>query len=197
MHTLEAILERFIRESDNLKKFLVYSLLCFIPVLNIFSFGYLYRLSQNLNFEDGTFPTSDNYIKLFIEGLVFLSILIVFVGVPLFFAFLLKAILLAITGNLLGILAFIPISLVWLVAPSVFVIALSRYQKHRTIRCLLDIRIILLSLLSIWKKALVAVLFVTGFSTILLPLYGFSFVLGYAFLVYYFAIILKNADSNL
>lgn len=198
---LENILQRFIEKSDFLKNLILGSLLSFIPIINIFAFGYLYRFSKNLNVLDKEeFPGWKDFGKLFVQGCIFLGIAFVYIGIPLGLSIALSFLIFAFGGSLLGILgylSFIPTSLAVLVCPYFFIAGLAHFQKHKQLSCCFDFIFLFKYLLSIWPKILIGTLFSLGFLMISLPIYGAAFFISLAFLIYYYSIISKSINHNL
>ena len=87
--------------------------LCFIPILNLFAFGYLLEYARQIRqsshwdlpeWRDHEFST------LFLSGIRFLLLLLAYVGVPLLVGFLLSLLILGLTFGMLGIIAFFPLA---------------------------------------------------------------------------------------
>lgn len=198
MLSIESISERFFKDPAYVSKLLIGSLLCFIPIIHIVSLGYLYRMALNIEINKPlSLPEWDNWYDLIKNGLLFLALALVFIGIPLGIGFLLSMLLFYITFGILGIITYLPLAIMGLITPSIFVSALFRFQKYRSIYPLSDIKSLIIPLIYVWPKVLLGTFCTLGFMFILSPLYGFSIFIGLAFLIYYFAIILKISEDTI
>lgn len=191
--TLEASSEDFLKHPDCFKHCLIGSLLAFVPIANIFALGYLYRFSEELQLQKAfSFPSWNDWGKLFIQGLVFLGFNLVFIGLPLCVSWIVKHLLLVLSFTLMGFTANLPITLATFVGPALCISALFRYHETKSFRSLLNIKPILKPLLDHWPKTLLSSFCLLGFMAVLAPLYGVASFVGYAFFIYYLASVLKT-----
>ncbi len=184
--TLEDGTEDFLRHPDCFKHCLIGSLLSFVPILNLFALGYLYRLSQEVQTQKNfNFLPWEGWGRLFAQGLVFMGFNAVFIGLPMLLAWLLKHLVILLSFNIMGFLANIPIHLSAFIGPSLCVSALFRYRKTKSFRSLLNLKALIHPLLEQWPRVLLANFCLLGFMGVLAPLYGVASFVGYAFYIYY------------
>ena len=87
MPIFEEVFNRLIKSPRFGVKFLIGGLLSFVPILNIFAFGYLYRLSRAVR-KSGqpALPAWNNWSGLFLDGLRFGVVWLVFWVLPILLA---------------------------------------------------------------------------------------------------------------
>lgn len=191
--TLEASAEDFLRHPDCFKHCLIGSLLSFIPIVNIFALGYLYRLSQEVQTQKKfNFLPWEGWGRLFIQGLVFLGFNFVFIGLPVLTAWLLKHVIILLSFNIMGFLANLPITAATFIGPSLCVSALFRYHQTKSFRSLLNFKQLIHPLLAHWPKVVLANFCLLGFMGVFAPLYGIASFVGYAFYIYYMGGVLRG-----
>ena len=83
MSNFENLLTRLIQNPDSYL-LLVGGLLCFVPVLHFFAFGYLYRMTKILRV-NGTLelPEWEDLSRLFLDGIRLTIVLLVYGFLPL------------------------------------------------------------------------------------------------------------------
>ena len=84
MPTIEQVSKRLFSDRNWLKKCAIGWVLSIIPIVNILAMGYLYQLFQaGKRGEDIALPEWDDLKTLFVDGLRFLVIGLIFAGLPL------------------------------------------------------------------------------------------------------------------
>lgn len=159
---------------------LVGGLLCFIPVINIFAFGYLYRFSLRAR-RTGQLqlPEWEEWRGLFLDGLRFTVVWLIYWLLPLLLALGVSAMF---RYFALGALAYLLLSTVFLLSPVLFSSALYRFQKREDFRDLLELpRIFRMSYMEFPRLVVPAFVFL-GIFILLRPLYGFAVFGAFLFL---------------
>ena len=174
----EELCLQFIRQPRVALKLLIGGLLSFVPIVNLFAFGYLYKLTMQVRRTGrAELPEWTDWHQLFRDGIRFAVPWLAYWLLPVMVGLVLASIL----GGLgLGVVSYLLFSLIFAVSPVVFAAALYRVQGRNDFKALLDVALILrLSALQ-WSRMLVPVLAVMGIVFVVGPLYGFSFFAGFA-----------------
>ncbi|MGB0744546.1 MAG: DUF4013 domain-containing protein, partial [Opitutales bacterium] len=172
----EEVFSRILRLPGLWVGVLVGGLLSFIPILNIFAFGYLLRLSRGIR-QSGNpaLPAWSDWSGLFIDGLKFAVVWLVYWLLPL----LIVSVIALIIGMLgLGALAYLLMSVVFLLAPILFSSALYRYSMRSDFKDLLDIALIIRMSYGSFPRLIIPALAFVGIFAVLFPLYGFAVFFG-------------------
>lgn len=177
----EELFMRVIRQPGFGRRILVGGLLSFVPVINLFALGYLYRFARQVRRGGSVdLPDWDDWGGLFVDGLRFLVPWLTYWLLPLGLAALLSGFLRAIG---LGALSYLLFGLVSLVAPFLFCSALYRLQTRSDFKDLLDLVLIFRMTWSEWPQFLIPALVFVSLFALLLPLYGFPVFFGFLVLV--------------
>ncbi len=198
MERIEQICQRIFSSKNFFNKFLVGGVLSFIPILNIFSLGYLYRYSLQVRQKgDFTLPKWKNWPGLFIDGLKFLLLAILFAGIPVLFGWALSSGLRVPFSYIrIELWAFIPFGISIALAPHFMIAALYRFQSREKIEDLLRLDIIFSMILGCWHSLIIPGLALIGLLFVGLPIIGFSFFLGFSLIIAYFNLIFLLFDSE-
>lgn len=181
MPIFEEVFARVVRQSGFWIKMLVGGLLSFVPVLNLFAFGYLYRLSNSAQKRGGvTLPDWSDWKGLFTDGLKFAVVWLAYWLLPMLLAFGVSS-LLGWIG--LGALAYLVVSLVFVLSPIIFGAALYRYNRRGEFQDLLDVVLIIRMSYHAFPRQIVPALFFCGVFALCPPLYGFSLFFGFTLLI--------------
>jgi hypothetical protein len=175
-------------------KLLIGSALSFIPVVNIFAFGYLYRFAAQLR-RTGQLrlPEWSDWGGLFADGLKFAVVWLLYWLLPLAIA----ALLFVIFGAVgLGVLSYLLIAMVFLAASVLFCAALYRLQMRSDYRDLFDV--VLIARMSYAKIAhfILPALVFAGICACALPLYGFAFFAGFLLLITQTSLCYRSLESE-
>jgi predicted outer membrane lipoprotein len=164
-------------------KVLIGGLLSFVPVVNIFAFGYLLRLSSRVR-KTGqlVLPEWSDWSGLFKDGLRFAVVWLFYWLLPV----LLAAAFASIIGFFgLGALAYLIFSVVFLLAPILFSSALYRYQMRSNLKDLIDVALIIRMTAGSLDRLIIPALVFAGIFAVAAPLYGFAVFFGFGALVIY------------
>lgn len=162
-------------------RILIGGLLSFVPVANFFAFGYLLRLSRNVR-ESGrlTLPDWDDWSGLFMDGLRFTVVWLIYWLLPILLAWALSR-LIGMIG--LGALSYLLLSLVFLLSPILFSSALYRFSKQLDFKELRDVPLIVRMSYGAFPRLIIPALSVVGVFAVAAPLYGFAFFFSFSVLI--------------
>ena len=172
MYNFEKLLTRLIQNPRFLLTFLVGGLLCFVPVLHFFAFGYMYRMTKILRV-NGTLelPEWEDLSRLFIDGIRLTIVLLVYGFLPLTLG-------LIIIKLMIPDLSYTSVNIflgVWKIAVlSMSCSAFYRYQKNQNMYELLNFKLIFRMSVEFFKSNFLLLVFSYGLVFLLYPLYGFS-----------------------
>lgn len=187
MVTFDEVCKKIFSDAGVLLKLLIGGILMFIPVVNIAVLGYL-RLYLSQVRERGDFALPSWKIspaKLFMEGIYFLVICVLFALVPLVVTWLVCSFINMITGGLIQILALMWISPVLLVVPVLVAAANYRMGPEFEWRKLSEIKVIAGMVAATWRTLLIPAFALWGLCLLFLPIYGIALFVGLlAFLAY-------------
>jgi len=162
-------------------KVLVGGLLSFVPVVNIFAFGYLLRLAKGVRRSGRVaLPEWDDWPGLFLDGLKFAVVWLAYWLLPLLLAAAIAA-MIAVVG--LGALSWLLVSVVFLLSPILFSAALYRYLRRSDFKDLLDVVLILRMSYGALPRLIIPALVFAGIVAVALPLYGVALFFGFALLI--------------
>lgn len=172
MLKFETLFLKLIQSPKFLLTFLIGSLLCFVPILHFFAFGYLFLLTKKI-VTNGSFEYPDwtDFSNLFIKGIELTAISILYLTLP-FLLFkgiesLLDSIGLSALSNLLY-------GLLFLIAMPIIASILYRYQTTDDLRTLFDLSDLFQMSASFFQSNLIVLLSSFAITQLFLPLYGFS-----------------------
>jgi hypothetical protein len=175
-------------------KLLIGAGVSFIPVVNLFAFGYLYRFAAQLR-RTGQIrlPEWTDWAGLFSDGLKFAVVWLVYWLLPLVVAGLLSS-LFCVVG--MGALAYLFMVSVFLVATVLFCSALYRFQMRSDYKDLLDV--VLIVRMSFMKGAefILPALVFLGICAFSLPVYGFAFFAGFLLLITQTSLCYRSLESG-
>ena len=177
----EEVFAHLIRQPNLGRKLLIGSALSFIPIVNLFAFGYLYRFAAQLRRTGQlSLPEWTDWAGLFADGLKFAVVWLAYWLLPLIVGMFIATGFCALG---LGALAYVFMASVFLVASVLFCAALYRLQMRSNYRDLLDV--MLIARMSYMQAAefILPVLVFAGICAFALPLYGFAFFAGFLLLV--------------
>lgn len=162
-------------------KVLIGGLLAFVPVLNLFAFGYLFRLSSGVR-ETGrlALPEWTDWQGLFIDGLRFAVVWLAYWLAPVLLAALVSRLIWSV--GLLA-LSYLLLSVVLLLSPVLFSSALYRYNMRRDLKDLLDVSLIIRMTSMAFPGLMIPALAFAGILAVAAPLYGFALFFGFLILI--------------
>jgi hypothetical protein len=190
----EEVFAQLIRQPNLALKLLIGSALSFIPVVNFFAFGYLYRFAAQLRRTGQlNLPEWTDWAGLFSDGLKFAVVWLAYWVLPLGIA----AVLAGVFGAIgLGALSYIFLSLVFLGASVLFCAALYRLQMRSDYKDLLDVVLIARMSYMKWTEFLLPALVLAGICVCALPLYGFAFFAGFLLIVTQTSLCYRSLESG-
>ena len=195
MPIFEEVANRLIKLPGLGVNFLIGGLLSFVPIVNVFAFGYLYRLSRAVR-KSGqpALPAWNDWSGLFLDGLRFAVIWLVFWFLPILLA---SLIALLMPFVYLGVLSSIFFLTSVLLSTLLFSSALYRYNMRRNFKDLLDLMLIFrMTRMELPRLILPGFVFL-GFLVLLQPFYGFAIFGGFLLLITYTSLRFRSIEENL
>ena len=194
MPIFEEVLNGLIKLPGFGVKFLIGGLLSFVPILNIFAFGYLYRLSRAVR-KSGqpVLPAWNDLPGLFLDGLRFAVVWLVFWLLPILLASLIAWLM---PFVYLGALSSIFFLTSVLLSTVLFSSALYRYNMRRNFKDLLDILLIFRMTRMEMSRLILPGFAFLGFLVLLKPLYGFAIFGGFLVLITYTSLCFRSIEGN-
>tara|TARA_B110000093_G_scaffold182755_1_gene230288 strand:+ start:1706 stop:2302 length:597 start_codon:yes stop_codon:yes gene_type:complete len=190
----EEVFAHLIRQPNFGRKLLIGSALSFIPIVNLFAFGYLYRFAAQLR-RTGQhhLPEWTDWSGLFADGLKFAIVWLAYWLLPLVVGMFLAT---GFSALGLGALAYVFMASVFLAVSVLFCAALYRLQMRSNYKDLLDV--VLIARMSYMKAAefILPVLVFAGICAFALPLYGFAFFAGFLLLVIQTSLCYRSFESG-
>jgi hypothetical protein len=177
----EEVFTQLIRQPDFWLKVLIGGLLSFVPIVNFFAFGYLYRFSlQARRTGQLNLPEWNDWAGLFADGLKFAVVWLAYWLLPLLLALLVSSIF----GGLgLAALSYLLLSSVFLISPVLFSSALYRLQMRSDFKDLLDVVLIIRMSYMEFSRFILPALVFLGICALALPIYGFALFAGFLLLI--------------
>ena len=181
MPSLEAVCGRLFGHSGWIPKVLWGGALSFIPIINIFSLGYLLeytiRLRQSRQWElpewtDMEIPT------LFSNGARMLVLMLAYGGIPLLAGWLASELVGFLSFGVLGVVSYFPLVLTAFLCPFLILSSINNYLQSSLFSDCWDLRRIFASARSMWPDFILPVIAFWGIVLLGLPLYGLSFFVG-------------------
>ena len=175
-------------------KVLVGGVLSFVPVVNLFAFGYLLRLNKGIR-QSGriALPEWTDWGGLFMDGLKFAVVWLVYWLVPLLLAYAVAS-LVGMVG--MGILAYMVVTISFLLAPILFSSALYRYSMRSDFKDLLDLGLIVRMSYGVFPHLIIPALAFVGIFALAAPLYGIAIFLGFAVLITHTAVSFRTIEQR-
>ena len=195
MPIFEEVANRLIKLPGLGVNFLIGGLLSFVPIVNVFAFGYLYRLSRAVR-KSGqpALPAWNDWSGLFLDGLRFAVIWLVFWFLPILLASLIAWVMPFIyLGALTGIFFLTSV----LLSTLLFSSALYRYNMRRNFKDLLDLMLIFRMTRMELPRLIVPGFVFLGFLVLLQPFYGFAIFGGFLLLITYTSLRFRSIEGNL
>ncbi|NBB79376.1 MAG: DUF4013 domain-containing protein [Verrucomicrobia bacterium] len=179
------------------QKLLIGGLLSFIPGINLFAFGYLYRVSRAVRRAGRpvlpSWQLREEWRGLFMDGLRFAVVWLAFWLLPVLLALLVSWLLGVVFLGALANLFFISVVLY---ATVLFSSALYRYNMRQDFNDLLNLSLIFRMTWMELPGLLVPVFFFLGLVVWLLPFYGFSLFAGFFVLITYISLRYRSIEDR-
>ena len=190
----EEVFAQLIHQPHLGRKLLIGSALSFIPIVNLFAFGYLYRFAAQLRRTGQlSLPEWTDWADLFTDGLKFAVVWLGYWLLPLIVGMFIATGFCALG---LGALAYIFMASVFLAASVLFCAALYRLQMRSNYRDLLDVMLIARMSYMQAVEFILPVLVFAGICAFALPLYGFAFFVGFLLLVTQTSLCYRSLESG-
>ncbi|OHE70877.1 MAG: hypothetical protein A2007_01070 [Verrucomicrobia bacterium GWC2_42_7] len=182
------------RDESFVKKMAIGCGITFVPILNIFAFGFLFQVAkQARRGEKMTVPEWRQWDALFVDGIRFLIVLTAYFVMPLAVGWLLINILSVLSLGIPLNVAYLPFSIALLLAPAFTCVGLTRFLDTDDWLALFEFKEIVSNVVSAREILFVPSLIFAAMQFFLFPLYGISFFLGFLFILpYYTAYISKK-----
>lgn len=194
MPIFEEVFNRLINLPGFWVKFLIGGLLSFLPIVNVFAFGYLYRISRTVR-KSGqpALPAWNDWSGLFLDGLRFAVVWLVFWLLPILLASLVAWLMpLVYLGALTGIFFLTSV----LLTTVLFSSALYRYNMRRNFKDLLDLLLIFRMTGMEMPRLILPGFVFLGFLVLLQPFYGFAIFGGFLLLITYTSLRFRSIEEN-
>jgi len=190
----EEVFIRLIKLPGFWVKLLIGGLLSFVPIVNIFAFGYLYRMSRAVR-KSGqpALPAWQDWSELFMDGLRFAVVWLAYWLLPILLAALISWLM---TLVYLGALSNIFFFTVVLLSSILFSSALYRYHMRKDFKDLLDVALILRMTWMELPRLIVPAFVFLGILVLLLPFYGFAIFGGFLLLITYTSLRYRSIEQN-
>lgn len=192
--SFEEVVRRLVRQSDFIRKSVIGGLLAFIPIINLFVFGFLYRFAKRL-LRDGSIelPEWEDWGGLFRDGLRFLAPWALYWLLPVVIGWGLATWFASIG---FGFISYIVFSLLFAVSPLLFIAALFRCLRPGALRNLADFVLIIRITASLLPHSYFAVFCIAGFTSVFLPLYGFAFYAAFLAFISFGLLLLRGVEDQ-
>jgi hypothetical protein len=196
MNTINKIIEKIKSDREYIQKILIGGLLMFIPVVNIFALGYLYRYAGQVRSSGhGGLPKWEKWGRLFVDGVIFLGIILLYGFLPVLFGWAISEALNMVTLGFLGWVPYIPLSIGLLIAPSLTLIGVFSILKGEGFEGLFTkLGDHFKVLKKHWMELMLGNVAYIGFCIVGLPLYGFAHFIGLLLLIPYTLFVVKNEE---
>lgn len=190
----EEVFARLIKLPSFWVTLLIGGLLSFVPIVNIFAFGYLYRLSRAVR-KSGqpVLPAWQDWQGLFMDGLRFAVVWLAYWLLPILVA---AGISWLMTRFYLGALTNVFFVAVALFSTVLFSSALYRYNMRKEFKDLLDVVLIVRMTWMELPCSIIPALVFLGTFALLLPLYGFAFFGGFLALITYMSLRYRSIERR-
>ena len=172
MSNFENLFTRLIQNPRFMLTFFAGGLLCFVPVLHFFAFGYVFRITKILRVNGKLeLPEWEDPSRLFIDGIRLTIVLLVYGFLPLTIGLIvIKLLIPDIAFTSVNIfLGFWQMGVLSLLCSSFY-----RYQKNQNFYELLNFILIFRMSVLFFRRNFLLLILSYGFAFLLSPLYGFS-----------------------
>lgn len=168
--------------------------LSFLPLLNLFAFGYLYRYTNQIRMSgDLELPNWEDWNGLLSDGLKFLVCWLVYWLLPILLITSLHILLIKVELGLLGKIL-LPVGSLWFTL--LFSAALYRMQAREHLKALLELSLILNMTKVLLRPLVLPMLVFYGFHILVSPLYGLSFFIGFLLILSYTVVCIKTMEQS-
>lgn len=190
----EEVFNRLLKLPGFWVKILIGGLLSFVPIVNLFAFGYLYRLSRAVRKSgEPVLPAWQDWPGLFQDGLRFAVVWLGYWLLPILLASGITWLM-----TLIGLSALTNVFLLTVVLLStvLFSSALYRYNMRKDFKDLLDIVLIFRMTWMELPRLVVPAFVFLGILVLFLPFYGFAIFGGFLMLITYTSLRYRRFEQN-
>ena len=200
MPSLEAVCKRLFGHPGWVSKVLWGGAMCFIPVLNLFSLGYLLeytiRLRQDKEWHLPEWKEMEP-IPLFTSGLQVFLLILAYAGCPILVGWLASLLLDFLTFGFLGIVCHFPLAAGAFVAPFLVLASIHAFVRDGLYSDAWRVRLVVQVAKVMAPGLILPIIAFWGIFLLALPLYGFSFFLGtWVLLAYSSALSFSKMNQN-
>ena len=188
MPSLEEVCVKLFGHPKWVPKVLIGGALSFIPILNIFAFGYLLEYSRRLRTNrDWELPEWKelNAGLLFSNGLQLLLIILGYFAIPTLLGWAISILIKNLSFGFIGILSYLPLTICVFFGPFLVLAAIHAFLRDGLFADAWKVSLILRIAHSFTPKLIIPVICFWGVITLALPLYGIAFFLGMWILLAY------------
>ncbi|MGZ0706762.1 DUF4013 domain-containing protein [Coraliomargarita sp. W4R53] len=190
----EEVFNRLLKLPGFWGKLLIGGLLSFVPVVNLFAFGYLYRLARAVRKSgEPVMPAWQDWPGLFQDGLRFAVVWLGYWLLPILLA---SGITWLMTWIGLSALTNVFLLSVVLLSTVLFTSALYRYNMRKDFKDLLDIALIFRMTWMELPRLVVPAFVFLGVVVLFLPFYGFAIFGGFLLLITYTSLRYRRFEQN-
>lgn len=186
MPSFEDICRSLFCSAEAGKRLLIGGLLSFVPILNFFAFGYLYRFANEFR-RTGKLelPEWSDWGALFAEGVYFVVIAFIYFWIPVLIGWLLAMILFGLSLGFLGVVALFPVSVAVILGVGLMMSALFEFQLGGHWSSLVNWKRIVRRVVQLWPALLLPIILFSGVLFLGISLFGFAFFVGFVLLIVY------------
>ena len=181
MPSLEAVCGKLFGHPGWVSKVIWGGALSFIPILNLFSLGYLlkytFQLRQNRDWDLPEWNEMEP-IPLLSGGLQVFLLLLAYSGCPILIGWLVSILLDLLTFGFLGIVTFVPLAAGAFIAPFLFLSSMHVFVRDGLYSDAWKVKFVIEVARAMSPQLILPVIAFWGIILLALPLYGFSFFLG-------------------
>lgn len=190
----EEVFMRLVRQPGFGLKLLIGGLLSFVPIVNIFAFGYLYRFSRKTRKAGQvSLPEWSDWRALFLDGLRFGVVWLAYWLLPIVLMSLISGLLYSIG---LSAIAYLVTSITVLISPILFSSALYRLQMRSDFKDLLDVPLIVRMTYMEMPRFVIPAFVFLGVFVLSVPLYGFAVFFGFLMLIAYTGLCYRSLERG-
>ncbi len=189
----EEVFTRLIKLPGFWLKLTIGGLLSFVPIVNFFAFGYLYRMSVSVRISgQPVLPEWNDFAGLFTDGIKFAVVWLFYWLLPILVVSLFGW-LMAMVG--MGALMNVLVWAVILLSTVLFSSALYRYNMRKDFKDLLDVMLIFRMTWMELPRMIVPAFVFLGMFVLLLPFYGFALFAGFLMLITYTSLRYRSIEQ--
>ena len=194
MLKFETLFLKLLQSPNFFLSLMIGSLLCFVPILHLFAFGYLFLFTENI-VKNGViaYPEWTDFSNLLIKGLELTAIATLYLLLP-FLTF--KGFESVLSSVGLAGMTHLFLGLLFILSFPILSSVLFRYQSEQRIASLFNVGLILKMSLTFIRSNILVLITAYGLFQILMPLYGFSIFVSLLFFLSYASIYFTHIGAD-